>query len=255
MIMRLHSAFAVFLLLSTASSVFSQTRQRGWADVNFGAALSRAGSETFTFSDTVFEETMSLSATYPDPPTGAAFDFGGGVMVSRVLGVGVSFAGAGHRTDSAVTVTIPHPFFFNASGTATGTTERLTRAEGAAHLQAVVVPYAGNHVQVRFFGGPSYFRYRADMVQDVSFLQTASMSNRTNIVAVTGANVVEAEGTGWGFHIGGDVNYFFSRILGVGGFARFSAGNVSLDEEPLSEVNQKVSVGGLQLGGGLRVRF
>ena len=245
----------MFILLSVTSSAIGQTRQKGWFDVNLGAARSRAGSVSFAFSDTVFDERLSLNSTYPDPSTGAAFDFGGGLMLSRTVGLGLSISGTGHRDPGTVGVLVPHPFFFNASASATGITQKLTRAEGAVHVQVVAVPHSKNALQVRLFGGPSYFRYRADMVQDIAFAQAASASSRSNVVTITGSNIVEAEGTGWGFHVGGDVNYFFTRVVGVGGFARFSAGDVTIDPEPLSEVEQKVRVGGLQTGGGLRLRF
>ena len=48
---------------------------------------------------------------------------------------------------------------------------------------------------------------------------------------------------------------FFTRVVGLGAFARYSRGTVSLDPEPMSEVAQDVRVGGFQTGGGLRLRF
>jgi hypothetical protein len=253
--MRLQTALAALLVFSTASPALAQTRGRGWIDVNFGAAASRAGSDRFVFEGMAFDEPLSLNATYPDPPTGGSFDFGGGFMVTRFIGIGLSLSGTAHRSDSTVAVIVPHPFFFNASANAAGTTERLTRAEGAVHIQAVVVPYNERRVRVRLFGGPSRFRYRADMVQDIAFLQIVNPSSRANTVTITTSNVVEAEGSGWGFHVGGNVDYFFSRFAGAGGFVRFSAGDVTVRPEPLSEVDQSMRVGGLQMGGGLRFRF
>jgi hypothetical protein len=57
-----------------------------------------------------------------------------------------------------------------------------------------------------------------------------------------------------GAHIGGDMSYFFSRVVGVGGFARYSRPKVSV-LEPMSEEFQDIPLGGFQTGGGLRLRF
>ncbi len=70
---------------------------------------------------------------------------------------------------------------------------------------------------------------------------------------ITGYDSVKTEGTGWGFNVGGDASYFL-RVVGVGGFARYGSGKVTI-AEPMSETEQDVTVGGFQTGGGLRLRF
>jgi hypothetical protein len=67
------------------------------------------------------------------------------------------------------------------------------------------------------------------------------------------------EGTGWGFHAGADASVFFNRIIGVGGFAKFSRGSVDIENTLATAVglDDEVSVkaGGFQVGGGLRLKF
>jgi hypothetical protein len=75
-----------------------------------------------------------------------------------------------------------------------------------------------------------------------------------NIISIVGSDARVVEGTGWGFHAGADVGYFFSRYAGVGGTVRFSRGSVEM-AEPLSEKPAKMTTGGMQFGGGLRLRF
>ena len=116
------------------------------------------------------------------------------------------------------------------------------------------MPLHGKKVRVRVFAGPTYFRYSADMVSDINITQSASPYYPANDVEITGYDSVTTEGTGWGFHVGGDVSYFFSRVVGVGGFGRYSYGKVTVSE-PMSEIDQEIVVGGFQLGGGLRLRF
>jgi hypothetical protein len=225
-----------------------------WIDVNFGLATSAADTGAFAFATRLFGETASFAVAYPKPSRGAEFDFGGGYMVTPRFGVGLSFTGTAHQDPAALAATIPHPFFFNALATASGATSpNLRRTEGGAHVQAMFVPLHSDRARVRLFGGPTFFRYQADMVDDIVYRQTATAFSRTNLVSITGFDAIEVEGTGWGVHVGGDVSYFFTRVIGLGGFARFSRGTITVDE-PFSGL-QEITAGGVQLGGGIRVRF
>ena len=217
-------------LLSATAVRAQDPPSHAWVDVNFGMAVSSADTQTFTFTDSVFSEPRAFAAAYDRPPTGAEFDFGGGWMFMPELGVGASFTGTAHEDIAGLGVTAPHPFFFNASTTASGSTqEKLQRTEGGANFQMMIVPLHTNRARVRFFAGPTYFRYEADMVSDIAYSQTATIFSRTNLVTITNYDTVRTEGTGWGFHAGADMSFFFSRVAGVGGFARYSGGKVTID--------------------------
>lgn len=229
--------------------------ERGWLDVNFGAAWSGAELATYVYLDTLYREPFALAAAYPEPSTGVSFDVGGGVMFSPWVGAGVTVEGAAHEDIVGLGATVPHPYFFDAAAMASGATDdALMRTEGAIHLQAVVNAYQGRRGRVRFFGGPTYFRYEADMVQNIDLEQIAFAFSRSQVVTVEGYESVTTEGTGWGWHVGGDASVFFTRVVGIGGFVRYSRGTLEIDE-PLSEIPQDVTVGGLRVGGGLRLRF
>jgi hypothetical protein len=245
---------ALFAVLSVPAVVWAQpAHKRGWIDVNFGVAASGADEETFTFSFPLFLETAAFAAVYPKPSTGASFDVGGGYLFTPVIGVGISFTGTAHKDKVGLGASIPHPFFFGESATAGNeTAEELTRGEGGVNIQAMFVPLQTPKVTLRVFGGPTYFRYTADMVRDVEYSQTTS--GRNNTIVITGYEFVEVKGSGWGAHIGFDFGYFFSNVVGVGGFVRYSGGSVTVDE-PMSEQEQSIKVGGFQTGGGLRLRF
>ena len=57
--------------------------------------------------------------------------------------------------------------------------------------------------------------------------------------------------SGIGFNVGVDVGYYFSPAVGVGGMARFTRGTVDFG----AVEGSSATVGGLMVGGGLRVRF
>ena len=92
------------------------------------------------------------------------------------------------------------------------------------------------------------------MVDIVRYTQDPPGISSLNIVKIDGYDARVVEGTGWGFHAGADVGYFFSRYAGVGGTLRFSRGSVEM-AEPLSEKPAKMTTGGMQFGGGVRLRF
>ena len=244
---------AVLCLLSSVAN--AQDDPKGWLDVNIGVAASAQQDFTSAAAGFIYGEPAALAASYPQPSRGADFDFGGGFMFTPLLGLGVSLSGTAHEDPAGLGLIIPHPFYFNSSATAEGITAvALQRQEGAFHIQLAAVPARSEQFSLRFFGGPSYFRVQQDTVEDISFTQSASPFSRLNVVTVTGFQGREIEGTGWGFHAGADVSVYFSRVLGVGGMLRFSKGSVEVFD-PLSELTHDLDAGGVQAGGGLRLRF
>jgi len=206
-----------------------------WLDVNLGMALSAASESRYSFSSFLLDS----AAFYGKPPLGAEFDFGGGFMFTPLVGLGVNFSGAAHKDIVGLGAGVGSVVF------ASGTTDQLVRTEGAMNLQAMfVVPLNPKRFRTRVFGGPSVFRYSAEMVGDFRFAGSQVTSFRS----------VVTDGTGLGFHVGGDVTFFFSRLVGAGGFARYSRATATIDE-PMSEKKQNITLGGFQTGGGLRFRF
>jgi hypothetical protein len=229
--------------------------ERVWIDVNLGVAIAADKSVMLEHSDRLFGEARTFRTTYENP-TGASFDFGGGVMLTPQIGVGVSFAGTAHQSEPQLFVQVPHPNFFNASASDTAEADRkFQRVEGSVHLQVMGATELGDNVRLRVFGGPTYFRLQHDLVSDIRYVQTFAVFSRANAVDITTYDSVdEVEGTGWGYHVGADVSFFFSRVAGLGAFARYSRGTVDL-LEPALDAEVELKVGGLQFGGGLRLKF
>lgn len=247
---RIWIGVAVLLVFSSAASAQGEN---GWVDVNFGAA--KAAQDTYG-TDTqriVFSETASFGADYFFP-RGASFDFGGGYMFTPVVGVGVSFSGTAHSDTPLLSIRIPHPNFFNAFASDAGEGDTsLDRVEGVFHIQAMINALPDSQkLRVRLFVGPSHFRVTQDTVRDIRYSQVFGILNTSNTVDITDYTFNEAEGTGWGFHAGGDVAYFFTRVVGVGGFLRVSRATVDLEDFSGSS---EVKAGGVQFGGGLRLKF
>ena len=229
--------------------------ERAFVDVNLGAAWARQQTFTWQVTSPLFAETRTFQMSYENP-AGASFDFGGGVMFTPEVGVGLSFAGTAHQSPVELFASVPHPFAFNAHATDTEQTEReFQRIEGSAHLQLIGAAWIGDAVRVRAAGGPTWFRVQQDLVSDIRYAQAFGVFTRANAIEITEYEFDEkVEGTGWGFHVGGDVSFFFSRVVGLGAFARYSQGTVDIDD-PLTGGPIELETGGLQAGGGLRLKF
>jgi hypothetical protein len=226
---------------------------RGWVDVNIGLAASGAEGQTYAWVGLLYSEPLTMASSYSRPSTAADLDFGAGYMFNPMVGAGLSFVGTAHKDRTALAIEVPHPYYSDSATIAESTTS-LTRTESATNFQIMVAALDTPRTRFRFFAGPTYFQLKADMVQDIGYSQVASASSSTNVVTITGYNVAKGKGSGWGFHAGADVSYFFSRVAGVGAFGRVSRGTLTIDE-PLSETAVDVRVGGLQIGAGLRLRF
>ena len=230
-----------------------------WIDVNLGGAQSAQGAQAFSFVTTDFREPAAFASAYGQPSRGTDFDFGGGYMFTPMFGFGLSITSTADKNAAGLGATIPHPTIFNAASTGAGVTStELERAEGALNIQIAVVPrmarVLSDRTSLRLFAGPTYFRLSRQMVEDVRYTQQFAVLTSLNIISIVGSDARVVEGTGWGFHAGADVGYFFSRYAGVGGTVRFSRGSVEM-AEPLSEKPAKMTTGGMQFGGGLRLRF
>jgi hypothetical protein len=230
-----------------------------WIDVNIGGSQSAQGAQAFTFATTLNRQPAAFASAYGPPSGGTDFDFGGGYMFTPTFGVGLSITSTGDQNAAGLIATIPHPTISNAATTTSGVTRtELERAEGGFNIQLAVVPrlpkVMGDRTRVRLFGGPTYFRLSRQMVDAVRYTQQFGVFTSVNLVSIVGADASVVEGTGWGFHAGADFDYFFSRYAGVGGTLRFSRGTVDM-AEPLSETTAEMTTGGVQFGGGLRLRF
>ncbi|MPZ17554.1 MAG: hypothetical protein GEV06_06550 [Luteitalea sp.] len=249
---------SLFCALPAATTVSAQPSfERGWIDVNIGIAGAAEDSRGIRGTRIVNLEEAAFDVTYRRP-RGADFDFGGGFMFTPLFGAGVSFTGTAHQDPADLAIRIPHPIWANAFGNASGETgQRLEHTEGGVHLQAMAaLPLPNDRVRVRVFGGPTFFRAKTEVVTEIRYDQVYQIFGPGNAVEISEYDSVSIEETGWGFHGGGDVSVFFTRVVGVGGFARFSRGEVTIDDSRvLANSPTDLKVGGFQAGGGLRLKF
>ena len=221
---------------------------RIFIDVNGGY---QSGDLAFgdTRSEPVFGETSSWSADYT-VKSGPAFDIGGGVRLWRNLIANVTYSRFSDTNIAAVAGRVPHPFFFNRDREYAGESIGLRQQEQAIHVGVSWSEPVGRHLEVRAFGGPSFFTLERDMISGVIYTESYPFDT----AAFGRAEVERLKENTLGFHVGADVAWMFTRHLGVGGLVRFTRAEASLTS-PGSANTFTLDQGGLQVGAGLRLRL
>ena len=232
---------------------------RIYMDVNLLGYADPLG-EAKTFENYALKsgEVATFKASYPTPSPSVVFPayVGGGYMLSRSIGVGLSYSRMSRSSFAGLSAAVPHPTFFQALATGTGSSgAELSRRESAIHISLAIAPVRSRHIELRLMGGPSFFTLKGDMVKSVEYQQTFNSLTPQNAIAVRGMSSAEASGSAIGFHVGADFTYFFSRFAGVGGGVRYGSATLRVDTEPLSNLSQEFLVGSTTTFLGLRFRL
>jgi hypothetical protein len=203
--------------------------------------------ETVTFVENA--ENGTFSTDY-DVKSGPAFDVSAGALVWRSLALGVGVSRFSKNTPITLTGSVPHPFFFNRSRSISGEVGGLKREELAVHIQARAMFTPKPKIQAMVFGGPSFFSVTQGIVNDFEISEAYPYDTATFSRGLT----TTADESKVGFNVGADVGYFFTRQVGVGGSVQWAGTTI---EVPASGGTGTfdVKAGGLQVGGGLRLRF
>jgi hypothetical protein len=244
--------FVVCVLVGLARPAAAQDERRIYIDFRGGASRLAGDSEVRRNDVPIAGETATLGVAY-NFGTGGRFEFGGGYMITPVIGVGVAVAGESYESLPVVSARIPSPPFANTFATDSRVGDRVSgRTEGTFQPQVVINATPGRDLRVRAFGGPSFFMVEQDLVDRIEFAEDFPLTVPTSTVAITGSHLTRQDASGTGFHLGGDVSYFFKGTVGAGGYvsywhgrARFADGGGTYD----------VTVGGVSYGGSLNFRF
>ncbi|HXE79219.1 MAG TPA: SH3 domain-containing protein [Vicinamibacterales bacterium] len=230
---------------------------RAWIDVNGGVALAGDGDYASSGTRVISGQTATFRVDY-HLPAGPAFEIGGGVMATPLVGIGATLDIATHEDVAALSIDIPHPVLAGVHAAADGRTSReLRRRENSLHIHGTVVFEPSRELRTRLFAGSTYFRVEQDVVSEIRYSPQLLSSDPPTDVDITSASIVRIpsdEAGGWGVHVGADASWFFRDGLGIGGVLRYSRGTVEI-QDPLVNGTAELAVGGLQAAAGLRVRF
>jgi Outer membrane protein beta-barrel domain len=234
---------ALCVCAGASRPVAAQTMQ--WTDKAFVTANVgvQVGSHdlTTTQSFDLFDETATVT-TASKVKSGGLFDIGGGYRVWQNVAVGLTYSFTSSNSDGVITGSIPDPIRFDSPRPISGTASGLGHKENVLNFDATWMMPVTDKIDVGFSGGPSIFFVSQDVVSSVPTTEpgptvgTPVISNDTKTTA--------------GVNLGVDVTYLVSKKWGVGGIARYTWGSAKL-----AGGDDSLTLGGLQIGGGLRMRF
>jgi hypothetical protein len=212
----------------------------------------RAGSQDLTRTATAFGDTYSEAGSITSnygKGSGLQFDVMGSQAIWGQIGIGLGLSYYQRKTPTTVDASVPHPLVPDQPRTATLETSTPEGSELALHIPLVWIPVSGTHVKILVFGGPSIFRVSQHIVSGVTLDDPAPY----NAVAITGVTTTTTlQSTNVGFHMGGDVGYFFSNAIGVGAGVRYSRAKIAFKNDVGTTDGL---AGGMQIVTGLRFRF
>ena len=249
--MRVAAAVVVAMLAFGPGAAFAQTDEP-----RFMLSLNGAfepGDEEFTDDGpfTLYDEAGRITVSGRSS-TGALLDLGVHARVTGRFTLGIS----GHRGASADEATVsgqaPHPIFFNRPRSFSATVPETKRIEQALHFSAGALIPLGEKLDVHVYGGPSQFRFSQQVVGEVVVTEAGGAFTSVNVTPT----IVARKRNTWGGHIGADLSYPVAQIgngtFRLGAFIRYA--QASSEFEVVSNT-VSTKVGGVQMGGGIRVRF
>ena len=135
---------------------------------------------------------------------------------------------------------VPSPLFHDRRIVVTNTATGLKHTETAVHLQILWTVPVTDKMDASFSIGPSFLNAKQELVNGVTI--PAGTQGTTPTVGE------ESKG-GTGYNVGADISYLMRPRYGFGAYVRYVGGTVDLPSAP------ELKLGGIQVGGGLRIRF
>jgi hypothetical protein len=231
----------VIALVLAAAPAYAQMQwqDRGFANIN---VLAQPQSRDVTVSSTFTLYDEAATVTGPRKiGGGAVFDLSGGYRVWRNLAVGIGYSHFSDSSDVTVTARIPDPLVFDQPVQQDLNAGSLDHSENAVHFSAVWFWPVTDKIDVAISAGPSVF--------NVSDQGVTGVTVQPNTSIATGVTTDKASETGIGVNAGVDVTYLVTRKIGAGLLLRYAGSSVDLPTV------DSLSVGGFQIGAGLRYRF
>jgi hypothetical protein len=236
------AALGIALCASLAPDAHAQMQwtDKGFFNVTLGG---QAPSQTLTAETTpdIYGEPASIRSSQ-DVGGGFFFDMAAGYKVWRNLAVGIGYTRVASSGDLSVDADIPDPLVFDSPRHVTALVPDAKHTQTSIHLMGTWMMPVTDKIDVGFQFGPTIFLVSQDL--------PAGFDIQEPTPTVASTSVEKEDKTTVGIHFGADMTYLITPRYGVGVLARYTWGSADL-----GGASESVTVGGLQIGAGLRVRF
>lgn len=232
---------------STASAQGPDQPARAFVSLSGGFQFaSHTSTESGTFS--LYDEPGSFSG--PRKVGSAAFfDIAGGMHITGKISGGIAISRLGKSTDAEYTALVPHPAFVGELRTVALSVNDLGHTETGIHLQGIYQLFSSSRYDASVFAGPSIMMVKEDIVSGVTVTESGPPFTAVTLNTTFGS----ASKTVLGANLGLDLNYRISGGIGAGFFVRYTVASAKLAAG--DGATRKVTLGGPQVGFGVRYRF
>jgi hypothetical protein len=230
------------VLCAVATPAYAQMK---WTDqitvnANLGAQV-RSSDLTVTTPFELYDEQGSVTSTQ-DVKTGAFFDISAGYKVWRNLAVGIGYTRASGKADASISAQVPDDLRTDSPRSVTASASGVKHTENAVNISGTwMVPFT-DKIDIGVVFGPTIFSVKQEVPNSLSVNEPGPV--------VTSVGVGDVKETTVGIHLGVDVSYMLNKRYGVGGLARYSWGSIDIPN-----ATESLTVGGFQIGAGVRIRF
>lgn len=232
-------ASVTLLFASVASAqVPAPAAEKFYLNVNGGAQVASRTLGT-SVTKTVYDEPATVTSEQPIGK-GGLFDVSVGYRVYGDIYVGLAVSRFADSSDAAYTASVPDPVVFNRFRQTTGVQTALDRTELSFNPNISWVTPLTDKLDVSLGVGAAFIQLTQMLPSDFT---VPPGTQRADLI------ISEEKATAKGFYGNLDLIYSLAERYGVGGFVRYSGGKVDLVSSP------DHNVGGVQVGGGIRLRF
>lgn len=176
------------------------------------------------------------------------FDVSADYRVSGSFSIGAGWSMYTDSSPMTIAAVVPHPLFAGQPRSVAAEAADVKHTTQTINVIAAWRYPFSQKVDLIVSGGPSIFFVTQDVMQGLTIAPESFPFSAAPVVnAVT---LEEASKTVLGLNVGVDAAYMINRRYGVGVGVRYTYGSASFDE-----LADSLTVGGLQVLGGLRLRF
>ena len=210
------------------------------------------GTSPLDFTDTrrfeLFLEGAIFDQRYRSPES-LGIEVGAFVRIKGPIGFGASVELLRNDNEAAYSAVLPHPFYFERNRELSGRLAGLVHEEQALHLNAVLSKTWARRFTVDFFGGPSLFLTKTEVLADVPYTETYPYD--TVVPGNVETRLLKDDPIG--YNIGAGATLRIAGPLGLDFGLRYSKGQIRI--APSENRTIEFLAGGLRFGAGLRFLF
>lgn len=242
--MKMKKAALIGLVMSAAAASRAQA-QMTWTDKAFANVTGgvQGGSHTLS-TDTTFDlyDEKGHVTSSQKIDGGGFFDISAGYKVWKNLAVGLGYSHTGSKADAVIAAAVPDPGVYDRPRAVTASAGGLKHAENAVHVAGTWMVPVTDKIDVGVSAGPSFFSVTQGLPGGVAVTEPGP-----RVSSVVTRN---AKKSAVGVNLGVDVTYLLTKRVGVGGLARYTRASADI-----AGASDGLTVGGFQIGGGVRLRF